>query len=232
MHLSRWRRPKSFGTGDRANARLFDPRISCRGDWSKRHEVMLKISIVDSGAQRRLVLDGALVPRSLMDLRTAWLKASAEKQGPRIVLVFRNVTQNSNQHRGRSSSLGINDQGSQILLGKSAEQADYSATHQKKQIKGIGTHCAVDRKRRAMKVRFGYLMARDANKFSAAFSLNRHKKCRKGESGFGHDRPVFASGAQKLPSISRKRDLPFSSKFSSNPVAPTCVGKKAPMDVL
>ena len=53
---------------------------------------MLKISIVDSGAQRRLVLEGALVPPSLLDLRTAWLRASAGKQGRRIVLEFRNVT--------------------------------------------------------------------------------------------------------------------------------------------
>ena len=58
----------------------------------KRQEPMLKISIVDSGAERRLVLEGALVPPSVMDLRTAWLRACAGKQGRRIVLVFRNVT--------------------------------------------------------------------------------------------------------------------------------------------
>jgi hypothetical protein len=54
---------------------------------------MLKVSIIDSGAQRRLVLEGALVPPWLMELRTAWLRASAGKRGRRIVLVFRNVTQ-------------------------------------------------------------------------------------------------------------------------------------------
>jgi hypothetical protein len=53
---------------------------------------MLKISIVDSGAQRRLVLEGALIPTSLIDLRTAWLRASTGRQGRKIVLVFRNVT--------------------------------------------------------------------------------------------------------------------------------------------
>lgn len=53
---------------------------------------MLKISIVDSGAERRLVLEGALIPPSVMDLRTAWLRACARKQGRRIVLEFRNVT--------------------------------------------------------------------------------------------------------------------------------------------
>lgn len=54
---------------------------------------MLKISIVDSGAERRLVLEGALTPPTLMELRTAWLRACAGKQGRRIVLVFKNVTQ-------------------------------------------------------------------------------------------------------------------------------------------
>ena len=53
---------------------------------------MFKISIVDSSAQRRLVAEGALIPPSVMDLRTAWLRACAGKQGRRIVLVFRNVT--------------------------------------------------------------------------------------------------------------------------------------------
>lgn len=54
---------------------------------------MLKISIVDSGAERRLVLEGALIPPSLMDLRTAWLRACAGRQGRKIVLVFGNVTE-------------------------------------------------------------------------------------------------------------------------------------------
>lgn len=53
---------------------------------------MLKISIVDSGAQRHMVLEGALVPPSLIDLRTAWLRASTGRQGRRIVLKFKNVT--------------------------------------------------------------------------------------------------------------------------------------------
>jgi hypothetical protein len=54
---------------------------------------MLKISIVDSGAERRLVIEGALISPSVLDLRTAWLRACAGRQGRRIVLVFRNVTQ-------------------------------------------------------------------------------------------------------------------------------------------
>ena len=54
---------------------------------------MLKISIVDSGSERRLVLEDALIPPSVIDLRAAWLRACAGRQGRRIVLVFRNVTQ-------------------------------------------------------------------------------------------------------------------------------------------
>lgn len=53
---------------------------------------MLKISIVDTRAERRLVVEGALAPPSLIDLRTAWLRASAGKQRRRIALVLRNVT--------------------------------------------------------------------------------------------------------------------------------------------
>ena len=56
----------------------------------KRQSLMLKVSIVDSGTERRLVLEGALIPASLMDLRIAWLRACAGKQGRRIVLVFKN----------------------------------------------------------------------------------------------------------------------------------------------
>lgn len=54
---------------------------------------MLKISIVDRGAQRRLVLEGALVRPSVMDLRIAWIKACAGKHGRQIILVLKNVTQ-------------------------------------------------------------------------------------------------------------------------------------------
>jgi len=58
---------------------------------------MLKISIVDSGSERRLVLEGALIPLSVIDLRTAWLRACAGRHGRRIVLVFKNVTHISSE---------------------------------------------------------------------------------------------------------------------------------------
>jgi len=53
---------------------------------------MLKVSIVDSGAERRLVLEGELISSSLINLRIAWLKACSGRQGRRIVLVFKQVT--------------------------------------------------------------------------------------------------------------------------------------------
>ena len=54
---------------------------------------MLKISIVDRRDQRHIVLEGALTSPSLMQLRTAWLRACAGRQRRRIVLEFRNVTE-------------------------------------------------------------------------------------------------------------------------------------------
>jgi hypothetical protein len=58
----------------------------------KRLSLMLKVSIVDSGAERRLVLEGELISSSLINLRIAWLKACSGRQGRRIVLVFKQVT--------------------------------------------------------------------------------------------------------------------------------------------
>lgn len=53
---------------------------------------MLKISVVDKSMQRHLVLEGALIPPWVAELRSAWMKASARRQGRRIVLDFRDVT--------------------------------------------------------------------------------------------------------------------------------------------
>jgi len=53
---------------------------------------MLRISVVDSPTQRRLVLDGALVPPWVAELRTAWMKACVRRQGRKIVFDFTNLT--------------------------------------------------------------------------------------------------------------------------------------------
>ena len=53
---------------------------------------MLKITVVDTPTQRRLVLEGALVPPWVAELRTAWKKACARRQGRKIVFDFTNLT--------------------------------------------------------------------------------------------------------------------------------------------
>jgi len=53
---------------------------------------MLRISVVDSPTQRRLVLDGALIPPWVAELRTAWMMACVRRQGRKIVLDFTNLT--------------------------------------------------------------------------------------------------------------------------------------------
>ncbi len=54
---------------------------------------MLKISLIDSRTQRRLVLEGALIPPWIAELKIAWEKACAGAQGRSLVLDLKNVTQ-------------------------------------------------------------------------------------------------------------------------------------------
>jgi hypothetical protein len=53
---------------------------------------MLKITVVDTPAQRRLVLEGALVSPWVAELRTACEKARVRRQGRKIVFDFTNLT--------------------------------------------------------------------------------------------------------------------------------------------
>ena len=75
---------------------------------------MLKISIVDRGAERRLLLEGAPISSSVMDL-TAWLRACAGRPGRRIVLVFKNVTHISAE--GKAALWEFMNRGVRISLG-------------------------------------------------------------------------------------------------------------------
>ena len=52
---------------------------------------MLKISVVDSRTQRRLVLEGRLIAPWVEELRTAWRRASAELDGRELVIDLENV---------------------------------------------------------------------------------------------------------------------------------------------
>jgi hypothetical protein len=52
---------------------------------------MLKISVVDSRTQRRLVLEGRLIAPWVAELRTAWKKAKTEPDGRELVIDMGNV---------------------------------------------------------------------------------------------------------------------------------------------
>ena len=52
---------------------------------------MLKISIVDSRTQRRLVLEGRLVAPWVAELRTAWRSAKADCDGRELVIDMEKV---------------------------------------------------------------------------------------------------------------------------------------------
>jgi hypothetical protein len=58
---------------------------------------MLKISIVDSSKNRRLVLEGVLTAPGVSDLRIAWMKTRTWRQGRKVVLDLANVTQISKE---------------------------------------------------------------------------------------------------------------------------------------
>ena len=102
---------------------------------------MLKISIVDSGAQRRLVLEGAVVPHTLLDLRTAWLRACAGRQGRRIVLVFRNVTYISAE--GEAALWDLMNRGVRFSSRRVPSKHNLEQLIRKDQPAGIGLHFSV-----------------------------------------------------------------------------------------
>jgi len=53
---------------------------------------MLKISVVDSRTERRLVVEGKLIAPWVSELRTAWKAANGEIEGRALVVDVGNVT--------------------------------------------------------------------------------------------------------------------------------------------
>jgi hypothetical protein len=53
---------------------------------------MLKISVIDSRTERRLVLEGKLIAPWMGELRTAWKTANEEMEGRTLVVDLRNIT--------------------------------------------------------------------------------------------------------------------------------------------
>jgi hypothetical protein len=53
---------------------------------------MLKISVIDSNTQRRLVLEGKLAAPWIVELKTAWKAANLDLQARELVIDMANVT--------------------------------------------------------------------------------------------------------------------------------------------
>jgi len=53
---------------------------------------MLKISVIDSRTECRLVLEGKLIAPWVGELRTAWKTANEEMEGRTLVVELRNIT--------------------------------------------------------------------------------------------------------------------------------------------
>jgi hypothetical protein len=53
---------------------------------------MLRISVVDSRTQRRLVLEGKVIAPWVSELRTTWKTAKTELRGRALVIDLRNIT--------------------------------------------------------------------------------------------------------------------------------------------
>jgi hypothetical protein len=53
---------------------------------------MLKISVIDSRTERRLLLEGKLIAPWVGELRTAWKAANKEMEGRALVVDLRNIT--------------------------------------------------------------------------------------------------------------------------------------------
>ena len=53
---------------------------------------MLKVSVIDSRTERRLVLEGKLIAPWVGELRTAWKTANEEMEGRTLVVDLRNIT--------------------------------------------------------------------------------------------------------------------------------------------
>ena len=108
---------------------------------------MLKISIVDSGAQRRLVLEGAVVPAHASRPEDCLVESLRGKAGTEDCSRIQKCY--LHQRRGRGGSVGLDESGSPILVATGAKQARSRATHKKDQTAGIGLHFSVSPDERA-----------------------------------------------------------------------------------
>jgi len=73
---------------------------------------MLKISVVDSGTERRLVLEGKLIAPWVAELRTAWKAVNEEIKGRGLVVDLGNVAVISQE--GENALLELMNEGAKF----------------------------------------------------------------------------------------------------------------------
>ena len=66
---------------------------------------MLKISVIDSVRQRRLVVEGKLIAPWAAELRSAWRRAKADLRGRELVIQMKHITVISEE--GKNVILGL-----------------------------------------------------------------------------------------------------------------------------
>jgi hypothetical protein len=79
---------------------------------------MLKISVIDSRTQRRVVIEGTLVEPWMAALRSSWQAAQADLHGRKLVLDLKSVTRISEEGENALSELvkaGANFSSSGVL---------------------------------------------------------------------------------------------------------------------
>src|SRR6266404_2722990 len=64
---------------------------NCPSRCAKRND-MLRISVIDSRTERRLVLEGKLIAPWVAELRSAWKAANGEIEGRALVVDLENIT--------------------------------------------------------------------------------------------------------------------------------------------
>jgi hypothetical protein len=76
---------------------------------------MFKISILETPGQRRVVLEGKLVPPGTAELETAWRSAGESLQGRKLIIDLRNVTFIS--QAGENTLFNLMRDGAEFLCG-------------------------------------------------------------------------------------------------------------------
>ena len=66
---------------------------------------MLKISVIDSRTQRRVVIEGTLIEPWMAELRNSWQAAKTDLQGRKLVLDLKNVTRIDDEGESALSEL-------------------------------------------------------------------------------------------------------------------------------